>query len=204
MTTVTPPHWGERSYLYDKSLGYVFSLDIDYELADVPAELLSAPHSIPLQNVPPGPDQVSTYRVLPSDHYDSVENIKRDVPRGRISLARDSLSITAEGAVPLDGRVLIDTEARDPIIMTYTGVLSLSGGTAELVTARDKIRGTAFIASQQEVSVPRYKWLVYNQLIGIGRALALPPGQDNGSARREKWDAGKWHLQLSFDLYLGS
>lgn len=194
MTTVTPPHWGERSYLYDKSLDYVFSLEIVYKLVTDP-KFTTPPNRIPLHAEPPDVNQVSTFRVLPADQFDSLENVKRDVPRGRVSSARDWLTLTEEGAVPLDGRVLIDTEAPEPIAMAYTGVLNLSGGTAQLARVNQEVKGTAFIASQQEVSNPRYKWLVYNQLIGIGRAVATPP---------LVLGSGRWHLRLRFDLYLGS
>jgi hypothetical protein len=211
MTTVTPPHWGERSYLYDKSLDYVFSLDIAYKVvANISEEPPAAPgggepHARPWNaRIPMHADatdihEVSTYRVLPGGQYDSQEHVKRDVPLGRVASARDWLTLSDDGAVPLDGRVLIDTEAPEPLVMAYTGVLNMSGGTAQMTdpkisASKTPLTGTAFIASQQEVSVPRYKWLVYSQLIGIGRVVAKQPNGANG----------RWHLLLSFDFYLGS
>jgi hypothetical protein len=196
MTTVTPPHWGERSHLYDKSLDYVFSLDLTYKVVTAigPQTAPSRTNRVPMYADPVDVGQVSTYRVLPGAQYDSTENVKRDVPHGRVSSARDWLTLTEDGAVPLDGRVLIDTESPEPLVLAYTGVLNIGGGTAQMIDGRDDLNGTAFIASQQEVSIPRYKWLVYNQLIGIGRAVALAPKGVNG----------RWHLKLGFDFYLGS
>jgi hypothetical protein len=196
MTTVTPPHWGERSYLYDKSLDYVFSLDVTYRVVTAidPHSAPSRTNRIPMHAKPPDIGQVSTYRVLPGAQYDSTENIKRDVPHGRVSSARDWLTLTEDGAVPLDGRVLIDTESPEPLVLAYTGTLNIAGGTARMIEGKEELSGTAFIASQQEVSIPRYKWLVFNQLIGIGRAVASPPTGVNG----------RWHLKLGFDFYLGS
>jgi hypothetical protein len=196
MTTVTPPHWGERSYLYDKSLDYVFSLDILYKvLADIdPGTAPARGNRIPMHADATDVSRVSTYRVLPGGQYDSQESVKRDIPRGRVASARDWLTLTEEGGVPLDGRVLIDTEAPEPLVMAYTGVLNIAGGTAQMANVTRALTGTVFIASQQEVSIPRYKWLVYSQLIGIGRAVAEPPAPPHG----------RWHIKLSFDLYLGS
>lgn len=190
--TAAFPIWGERSWLFDKSLQYVVSLDLVYELAS-PNSVVSTTTRLPMLAVPPIPPEVSTYRIRGANYFKGIDQTEREVPEARVISGNDSISLDDDGAVSLDGRVLLETEASDPISLSYTGVMTLEGGTLQLAgEPKRSINGTAFISSRQEVAVTKYRWLSFNQLIGVGRVEAQPPGDGRTS----------WRIAMSFDLHL--
>jgi len=212
MMPVAFPNWGERSWLHDKSLQYVFTLDLLYRAPVSPQAAVGSTTRLPLVAVPPQGKQLSTYRVIGPPLFRGTDNIEREVPEARVISGGDSLVLLEEGVSPLEGHLLLEVGTLDPLVISYSGVLDLAGGTAQMAAPlapnigppgppvsrpvsydqSQNIGGRAFIATRQEVGIPRYRWLIYNQLVGVGRVQALvPTGSD------------PWLLQLSFDLYLG-
>jgi hypothetical protein len=213
MMPVPFPNWGERSWLHDKSLQYVMSMDLLYRLAMSPEAVAGTSTRLPLVAVPPDGDAVTTYRTVGPMLFKGTDNIEREVPQARVVQGVDSLELKEEGAVDLNGRLRLEIDTVDAISISYSGKLELRGGSLQLAAVRppgarpalrspgppkapesydQRIMGTAFIATRQEVAIPRYRWLIYNQLIGVGRAAALVPLEPD-----------PWLLTLSLDLYLG-
>jgi len=216
MMPVPFPNWGERSWLHDKSLQYVMSLDLLYRLPIPPEAVAGTSTRLPLVAVPPDGEPVTTYRTVGPMLFKSNDNIEREVPQARVVHGVDSLELKEEGAVDLNGRLRLEIDTVEAISIAYTGKLELDGGTLQLASpdppaARPsppsaaerrshqgtqsydrRILGSAFISTRQEVAIPRYRWLTYNQLVGVGRAAALVP-----------LDPDPWLLTLTFDLYLG-
>jgi hypothetical protein len=220
MIPATFPNWGERSWLFDKSLQYIMSLDLLYELPIHPDAVVGTTTRLPMLAVPPpGPDRdladkwATTYRTSGPPLFRGVDNIEREVPEARLVRGQDGLTLREEGGVELDGHLLLEVDTTEPIVLSYKGVLTLSGGTMQLArprvptkpksqlasaardgTTESYIGGTAFVATRQEVSIPKYRWLSFNQFIGIGRVKAFAPLHD---------DVDPWLISMSFDLYLG-
>jgi uncharacterized protein DUF3237 len=210
------PNWGERSWLHDKSLQYVMSMDLLYRLPVSPDAVAGTSMRLPLVAVPPDGEPVSTYRTVGPMLFRGIDSIEREVPQARVIHGMDSLELKEEGAVDLDGRLRLEIDTVDAISISYTGKLELRGGTLQLASPNpagarpalpsggrprspkapesydERIVGTAFISTRQEVAIPRYRWLTYNQLVGVGRAAALVP-----------LDPDPWLITLTFDLYLG-
>jgi hypothetical protein len=216
MIPATFPNWGERSWLYDKSLQYVMSLDLLYQLPVHPNAVVGTTTRLPMVAVPPRGEGVSTYRTSGALLFRSGDLIEREVPSARLLHGQDGLALTEEGAVELEGRLLLEVDTAEPIALGYQGMLTLQGGTMQLATMKtpkcgsssrkkpkksyeDSIPGTAFVATRQEVTVPKYRWLSYNQFVGIGRVKALVP--ERGEEELESADP--WLISMSFDLYLG-
>ncbi len=204
MIPATFPNWGERSWLYDKSLQYVMSLDLLYRASVPPATVAGTSTRLPLEAIPPDPRDprvATTYCTSGPLLFRGNDRIEREVPEARLVRGHDGIALTQEGAVELDGRLLLEVDSTEPIALAYQGTLTLEGGSMRLMTEKPDARhrcyekaihGTAFVATRQEVAVPKYRWLSYNQFVGIGRAKALIPQGD-----------APWLLTLSFDLYLG-
>jgi hypothetical protein len=211
MMPVAFPNWGERSWLYDKSLQYLMSLDLLYKLPVSPESVAGTNARLPMVAVPPDGAAVSTYRAVGALLFKGVDKIEREVPEARLIHGTDSLQLRDEGAVELDGHLLLEVDTAEPLAISYSGMLELSGGTLQLASARSfgpppppgppgpppksyqrRIRGKSFIATRQEVAIPRYRWLIYNQFVGVGRVEALAPIGDD-----------PWLITMSYDLYLG-
>jgi len=218
MIPATFPNWGERSWLFDKSLQYVMSLDLLYRLPVHPNAVVGTTTRLPMLAVPPPEGGITTYRTQGPLLFRANDQIEREVPEARLIRGQDGIALSEEGAVQLEGKLLLEVDTADPIALGYQGVLTLDGGTMQLATMKtpkggieaaasrqsDKsyerfIGGTAFIATRQEVAVPKYRWLSYNQFIGIGRVKALVPQR----ALEESETTDPWLIGMSFDLYLG-
>jgi hypothetical protein len=162
MIPATFPNWGERSWLYDKSLQYVMSLDLLYQLPVHPNAVVGTTTRLPMVAVPPRGEGVSTYRTSGALLFRSGDLIEREVPSARLLHGQDGLALTEEGAVELEGRLLLEVDTAEPIALGYQGMLTLQGGTMQLATMKtpkygsssrkkpkksyeDSIPGTAFV-----------------------------------------------------------
>ena len=160
---------GERTSLLPKTLTYGFSLDFRLRLD-------STDHK------PPGPmllyapaEKPATFHVTDKDFITTTDGALREVPTARLKKAEDFLPITKDVA-NLDGRLLFMTDTNNPLVMTYSGVLNIPGGTSRWLDRKKPIRpATAFIYSRQDYQGAKYRSLVWNQLIGVG---SFVPGYD--------------------------
>ena len=131
MMPVPFPNWGERSWLHDKSLQYVMSLDLLYRLPIPPEAVAGTSTRLPLVAVPPDGEPVTTYRTVGPMLFKSNDNIEREVPQARVVHGVDSLELKEEGAVDLNGRLRLEIDTVEAISIAYTGKLELDGGTLQ-------------------------------------------------------------------------
>jgi len=214
--------WGERTFLLEKSMVYVFSLDLHLE---VPIEQMSmAPMSdgmrlrARLATRKPDATYVSdpgwdTYHVLDNDLTKTADGRAHEVPTARVDDAQDWIHLRKSGVADLDGRLRLKTDDNVSISVEYTGALRFPGSVSRLFkddaahkTATGDwvppVVGGAFIASRHDTSHPKYRWLAQTQLLGFGKAYAslLPESKDESTGRKE---GQAILLELSYDLYSG-
>lgn len=200
-------HWGERTDLLHKHVGYVFSLDLNYVF-----ELTSAigPGSrIPIEAQSPD-GEMSTFHVLDENLVNTVDGVVRDVPKARVVRGTDWMTVGDTGVISLDGRLLLESDAGAAILTQYNGVLRIPGLMARFRKAFagrapvPAMEGSAYVATRYESSQTKFRWLVQNQLVGFGHATMQRLGDvadDTQAQAAQLPRASRWTLALSFDLY---
>jgi hypothetical protein len=190
--------WGERTHLLPKSLTYVFSLDVDFEVPSpgddggaIPIpQHLRVPVPLQLEACPEG--EWSTYHLLGERFVAGPTGTMHEVLKARAIRGTTQVLMVRDGSVPFDGTWLFETDTTALLSAEYTGVLSLPGGTDPSHRRAAEMHGAAFVCLRTEVSIPKYRWMVVNQLIGIGKVTAyLDP--DN------RWQ----RLRSTFDFHIG-
>lgn len=173
---------GERNQLLPKALTYVFSLDFTMDMGSLEDR---PPAALVLKPDPKSPPKV--FHVTDQQFVTLADGSVRDVPSARLTQAYDVLPLTTDTAV-LNGRLVFETDTPARMAMSYSGVLDAPGGT--WLWCRGK-QGPAqvFVHSQQDYSGAKYRWLVQNQLIGVGTARALHD---------------EFALNFAFDFYIAS
>jgi hypothetical protein len=195
-------HWGERTDLLHKHVGYVFSLDLNYTF-DLTGEI--GPGSrIPIEAQAPD-GEMSTFHVLDENLVNTVDGVVRDVPRARVVRGTDWMTVGDTGVISLDGRLLLESDAGAAILTQYNGVLRIPGLMARFRDAIARaaagrapapaMEGSAYVATRYESSQTKFRWLVQNQLVGFGHATMQKLGDDDTPR------TSRWTLALSFDLY---
>ena len=194
------PAWSERITLFPKRFDYMFSLAFSYDFKVSPAD--GSP--VPLEARPSKPTvdpwedaYWDTFHVLGEEFIRTADGVEHQYLRARVVLGKDSLAIRDEGTVSLDGTLLLETDTPDPLSMAYQGVLTLDGGTLSFLGPPPAVRaqgpsGRSVIASTQAVTNPKYRWLVQNRLIGVGRLHTTNDGY------------GGWRLDFDYDFYIAS
>jgi hypothetical protein len=180
---------GERTSLLPKALTYGFSLDFSYHL-----DTERAPGPLKLDELAEKP---RTFHVSDRDFITTVDGALREVPKVTLDEAEDFLA-ASQDVVNLKGRLLFD-KGTNPLVITYSGVLNVPGGT-EYWLDPDPVRpvkaATAFVYSRQDYVGAKYRSLVWNQLIAVGRFVP-----DRRPAYRQ---APALVLHVSLDFYIPS
>ena len=194
------PSWSERVTLLPKRFDYVFSVAFSYGFKVPPS--FGSP--VPLEARPGKPSAKpwedaywDTFHVLGEEFIRTADGVEHQYLRARLVLGKDSIAIQDEGAVSMDGTLLFETDTPDPLSMAYQGVLTLDGGTLALLDsppASDVCgpSGRSTIASTQDVTNPKYRWLVQNRIVGVGRVQTANDGK------------GGWRLDFDYDFYIAS
>jgi len=191
--------WGERDALYAKHLDYVFSLEATFRLL-APAVFGA---KVPMRVVTSTEHEWDTFHVLDENFMRTPNGILQQVPRAKLAFGNDAILIRDDGAVALEGTFVFETDTPDRLSMHYSGALTLAGGTQRLCFEPDEEsagpKGSAFIASTQDVANPKYCWMVKNRLIGVGQVTTVwrkTPQEAN--------ERGYWYLKFDYDLYIAS
>jgi hypothetical protein len=209
MNTFDTPvlRWGERSTLLPKRLFYAFSIQVRFDIRADQAGVVGRRLTVPLTVKPQRGDEWSTYHVLREDLVVFPDGVVREVPRGRLRRGTVFMDIGDNDVGNLDGRLLLETDTSAMLIMTLSGVLSLSGGTTRLFDddatgGPPTQKGKSFIAVHFDSEHTKHRWLVENQLFGFGRVTGLPrPSEPKGSYAAPAIGTTGWELAVSFDLY---
>lgn len=153
---------GERQQLLPKALTYVFSLDFALDMGSLrdrpPAALVLKDRTEP-----------RIFHVTDEQFVTLADGSIRDVPVAHLTSAYDVLPLTRDPVV-LNGRLVFKTDTPAPLAMSYGGVLDAPGGT--WLWCRSTRPATVFVHCQQDYVGAKYRWLVQNQLIGVGVARA--------------------------------
>ncbi len=208
-------YWGERTELLDKKLAYVFSLDASYDLDLQRAGWAEDAVLLPVKAAPTAVRQWATYHVVDERLVSSPDGRTLDVPRARVVDGDDRMQLDRSGVISLDGRLLLETDTASRISVEYQGVFQPSGGTSRMRRffqgeppepvnePMNELGGRVFVATRHESEQAKMRWLVQNQLVGVGRAIGRPkrlpyplPSLSPGGGLRF------WTLTFSFDLYL--
>jgi hypothetical protein len=207
MNTFDTPvlRWGERSTLLPKRLFYAFSVQVEFELRADRAAAAGGRFCVPLTTRAQSGDAWSTYHVLREDLVIFPDGIVREVPRGRLRRGTGFMDIGQNDVGNLDGRLLLETDTGAVLVMSYSGVLTVTGGTARLLDAaavapplQATRHGKAHIAVHCESEHTKHRWLIENQLFGFGHVTAVLLSAAGGEAAT---DAPAWGLAVTFDLY---
>jgi hypothetical protein len=133
---------GERTRLLPKTLTYGFSIDFRLRLDSD-------------DDKPPGPmvlepGEYTTYHVSDRDFITTADGALREVPKASLTSAADFLPLTKDIA-NLNGRLLLSTDTVSPLVMSYSGVLNVPGGTSRWLDKNKPIRpATAYLYSRQD------------------------------------------------------
>ena len=208
MNTFDTPvlRWGERSTLLPKRLFYAFSIQVQFELSADRAAAVGRRLSVPLLTKPQRGDEWSTYHVLREDLVAFPDGVVREVPRGRLRRGTVFMDIGDNDVGDLQGRLFLETDTSATLVMTLSGVLSVSGGTVKLLddagpSGPSARQGKAFIAVHSDSEHTKHRWLVENQLFGFGRVTALPSPNASDEVHATAGRGPAWELAISFDLY---
>jgi hypothetical protein len=188
-----PFQWGERTALLDKTLAYVFSMDLAFTLR-APNFGSIGPLGQGIRAVVAF-DRGSTFHVLDEVLVTTPDGVVRDVPSGDVQRVDDRMVIDGAGTATLDGRVLLNVDG--PISIAYTGIATFRGGADRVLSAAladngpssPLEAGSAYISLRSECERPKYRWMVENQLFGWGRVRVT---REAGAACR---------LSYSYDVY---
>jgi len=175
---------GERGRLLPKELTYVFSFDFELRLES------PAPK-------PPGPlvlldpSNREIFHVTDRKHVTTADGATHEVPKAKLKRAQDFLPATG-GVAAIGGRLLFETDTKKPLVMNYSGILNVPCGTSRFCD-RDASHkaATAFVHSRQDFMGAKYRWLVWNQLIGVGEVRAIRRG-------------AKLDFAFAYDFYVAS
>ena len=228
MTAANPTQWGDRRELLEKHLSYAFSLDVQLELGTPFLSQALAPVCWPPRSAEGEYAThreikkcqsigTASYRIPGTGDLIASDGTMPDTPQLRLLHADDNIVLSNRITGSLAGRFVFETDTPSLLGLAYTGVVNFKGWPSDLVS-RDakksealeerfgKVEGKAYVASRQEVDSPKYRWLVYNQLIGIAR---IAPARTKEGALR--WVGGKENqdgegllLAFNFDFYIGS
>jgi len=189
--------WGERDALYPKHFDYVFSLEATFWL--ITPAVFGA--KIPIKVLTSSENHWDTFHVLDEYFMRTPNGIQQQVPRAKLAFGNDAILIRDDGAVALDGTLVFETDTPDRLAMRYSGALNLVGGTQRLCLAPEEDsagpKGTAFIASTQDVTNPKYRWMVQNRLIGVGQVTTAWRDAPSGNTKA-------WHLKFDYDIYIAT
>jgi hypothetical protein len=171
--------WGERTELLPKHMRYAASLEF------------TATSSGLFLAVEKSAENTSALRHLFGERIITVpEGIRCSVPQ-RCEIRSGNGRIGTPSA-PYSPNLLVEIDAGldDGTLMNLvcTGVVSFRGGADALRRSREKVTGTAFIATNAETVSATYRWLTRRQLFGVGTI--------EGERRSQHWA-----LDFSFDLY---
>jgi len=233
-TTFDPLSWGNRRELLAKRMTYAFSLDINVAMEAsmaknglVPVCWPPGPERRMARARSAGGSEVKSniYRVANSGEFVTSGGLRPDVPFARLLHADDQIVQSNRITGDLAGRLLFETDTTDLLRMDYTGVINFKGWptveepraasgapAAETGSPQAKaknlnfknVRGTAFVSSRQEIGSPKYRWLVHNQLIGVGRVEPARQGEQLLWSRAPKPRGLGLLLKFSFDFYIGA
>lgn len=182
--------WGPRDQLYRNSFDYMFSLDAEFEMCVHPGSSIKVPvRALKSQH------DWNTFHVLGREFVRTPTGIQTEVPLARLVYGSLGVAIEDRATTSVNGSMLFETDTPDRLSMRYRGVLNLRGGTIALSSKPQQgiagPEGTIFIASRQDIANPKYRWMVINQLVGIGRV-------------KTRGDKGNWILTIDYDLYIAS
>jgi hypothetical protein len=170
--------WGDRTRLLSKDMKYVFSLDFRATSEGRRLQIVKDEKSVALRHVF-GHSMVTTADGAPCD-----------VPTGHVNWGDlevgDALGVSPSW---MSLRLSILLTGGPTLTFESAGVISFDAG-RDAIFSMDvaKLRGSAFMSSQQQASVAAYRWLERRQLFGVG----VFEGREE--------DTAKW-LEFSFDLY---
>jgi hypothetical protein len=195
--------WGPRDWLYKNRFDYMFSLEAEFEMCVDPVR----GEKVPLKALQSTAYEWNTFHVLGQEFIRAPNGVQQEVPRARLVFGTDALLIQDEGVVSVNGSLLFETDTPDRLSMCYRGVFDIPGGTRRLCSpplAEGDVgpSGTAYISSVQDMANPKYRWMILNQLIGVGRVEARGedrPDPDHALTRRRTWI-----LKVDYDLYIAS
>jgi hypothetical protein len=192
--------WGERTHLLPKVLTYVFSLDVDFHVpsAGDGSGAVAVPQHlrvpVPLRVQECAEREWSTYHLLGERFVAGPTGAMHEVPKARVIRGTTQVLIVRDGSVPLEGTWLFETDTTALLAAEYSGVLSLPGGTEPSHRHTNEVIGDAFVCVRSEVSIPKYRWMVVNQLIGVGKVAAYLDAEKN-----DRWS----QLRCTFDFHIG-
>jgi hypothetical protein len=176
------PMWAaERSYLLPKKLAYLFSLDVDFQLAVGERWYIRAR--------PSDESGSSTHHVLGASTVVTGDGGTHERPETRVLHGDGEIeNDVGPAAVSLSGRLTLETRNKALLLIEYTGVLNVPGGVGTFAEGR-RLAGSVFVATRQESAQASFRWLVRRQLFGVGRY------QMEAGAKADRL------LRSTFDLY---
>jgi hypothetical protein len=198
--SLPPPSWGERTSLLDKGLQYMFSMNLELELGE--KNLGSNKAGLLAALTAPDSKKGYTFHVLDEVLARLGDGTVCNVPLGDVKSLNDKMLIGYDGAASLDGRIRLDIEG--PLTIAYTGVATFAGGADRILKAAlpppqqpasppHKVIGLTFVSMRTECPLPKYRWMVVNQLFGFGRVEV--------QHKPVKPGPGGCSLSFSYDVY---
>ena len=187
--------WSDRWTRADKHLEYAFSLDVSYRV------LVADYARIRLRLSAIESPARSTYHVLDDLQTRGADGALHDVPCVRVIGGDDWMDLGEAGMGVVNGVLTLQTETRgaEPIRLEYRGVAHLPRGFERLLDEGkpSQVPGTACIATRQECTHPKYRWLADQPLFGFGQVFLEQERIEPGSAAVN----AACRLRFSFDLY---
>ncbi len=185
--------WGDRRALLAKRMAYAMSFDVELrvEAAGTKLALLSASASASAKEG--GRTIGSLYHIFGQSSVVIADTSVREVPES-LRVVYGDAELTADigaEANSIAGSIVFKGEGDMVMSMGYSGTLTSSRGSSNPL-GKDA-RGTVFIATRQDSSVPSLRWLAQRQLFGVGRMTAK--GIRSGRADQAEY------LEMSFDMY---
>lgn len=189
------PSITDRQALVPRRLTYVFSMRVVHSLDNYVDHELPQGMMLPMDAVPLSSEDSMPRHVLGDELVPTATGEALVIPRAHISRGGGGLMISRENAGSFEGRLVCETEGSAVLAMEHRGVLNIRGGTiriAELAAeeASGSISGTVRSAFICRVPTTKLRWMMLNQLVGIGAARVTRNGKT-------------FRLDCDYDLYVG-
>lgn len=207
----------DREYLIPRALTYVFSLRIRYTLGIARSKgdnkLQKLPEGLGLQLKPcptTAPGESDSYLVFGAGPIRTPSGQVLEYPNCRLAQGSSILKISNESSEFFKGTLLFELEGRGVLELDHTGRLTVPGATMainrwiERANSRrannagerlPPLSGDVRISLRSAIDVPRFRWMVLNQLVGVGK-VSITLVDDETEPRLD--------VDTDYDLYLGS
>lgn len=183
----------DRSEFLDKRLDYVFSWDLGFEVALDQSMSTQAGFRVMAAMPSPAAADPRLFDVLGRTTMYGADDRLYDVPRGVVTEVREtSVYGGRDGVGNVRGHVVIETDRKRLIALTYTGVCKLQPmlNCDSFFDPVLSMRGKTQLHCRFETADPKYRWLNERAYVAFGevelgmvRQYGRGPGGPGGKRR---------------------